>query len=157
MTSFSIRTATIDDSLQIAELLSSLGHDTTCDQVRKNWGEFASSGNLAFVAVAVEGNLVGVLTLHRMLVLHRPKPVGRITALFVAETYRNLGIGRELMRVAEIELMKSDCGIIEITSNFRLPKAHAFYEHLGYTQTSVRLAKTLTDSTGIGLANSSVN
>ncbi|MCA9108197.1 MAG: GNAT family N-acetyltransferase, partial [Planctomycetales bacterium] len=79
-------------------------------------------------------------------VLHRPRPVGRITALYVMDAFRNGGIGRELVDAAENELTKCGCGIIEITSNFQLPKAHAFYEHLGYNQTSVRLAKTFAES-----------
>lgn len=68
-----------------------------------------------------------------MIVLHRPKPVGRVTALFVEEQFRNRGIGRELLRTAEAELAKCGSGLVEITSNFRLTKAHSFYEQQGYS------------------------
>ncbi len=146
MTSCFVRIATIDDSMQIASLLTSLGHDTANDQVRRNWQTSTSAGNRAYVAATPEGELVGVITLHQMTVLHRPKPVGRITALYVVDAFRNGGIGKALVGIAETELRKCGCGLLEITSNFRLPKAHAFYKRLGYTQTSVRLAKNLTES-----------
>lgn len=81
-----------------------------------------------------------------MIVLHRPKPVGRVTALFVEEQFRNRGIGRELLRTAETELAKCGCGLVEITSNFRLTEAHSFYEQQGCCQTSVRLVKSLPDA-----------
>ena len=146
MTPFIVRIATIDDSMEIASLLTSLGHDTSDDQVRRNWRAFTSTGNSAYVAATPNGELVGVITLHQMVVLHRPRPVGRITTLYVMNAFRNGGIGRELVDAAENELAKCGCGIIEITSNLQLPKAHDFYEHLGYNRTSVRLAKTLVES-----------
>ena len=146
MEQYTLRIATIDDSIQIAALLTSLGHDTSNNQVRSNWRAFTASGNLAYVAATLSDQLVGVITIHTMIVLHRPKPVGRVTALFVDEQFRNLGIGGELLRTAEAELAKSGCGLVEITSNFRLTEAHSFYEQQGYSQTSVRLVKSLPDA-----------
>lgn len=143
MSAYSVRLATIGDSPQIASLLTALGHDSTENQVRDNWREFTTAGNIALVAESEDGAIIGVITVHRMTVLHRPKPVGRITALYVCDTFRNRGIGRELVARAESELKQLGCGLVEITSNFRLTKAHTFYERLGYTQTSVRLAKAI--------------
>lgn len=155
MESYYIRVATLDDSHQIAILMTALGHPSTNDQVRQNWRDFTTSGSIAYVAESRNGAagsktgsetgsaIVGVITVNRMTVLHRPTPVGRITALYVADDFRNQGIGRELVARAETDLKKLGCGIVEITSNFKLTKAHAFYEQLGYTQTSVRLVKTI--------------
>jgi GNAT superfamily N-acetyltransferase len=78
-------------------------------------------------------------------VLHRPKPVGRITALVVDAPVRGQGIGRALVAAAEEALARAGCGLLEITSHERLVDAHAFYERLGYQRTSVRLAKVLGD------------
>ena len=78
-----------------------------------------------------------------MVVLHRPMPVGRITALVVDDSARGQGLGRALVAAAEAALAGSGCGILEITSNMRFAEAHAFYEHLGYERTSVRFAKVL--------------
>lgn len=90
-----------------------------------------------------DGTLAGAVTLHQMVVLHRPTPVGRITALVVDDSVRGQGIGRALVAAAEQALADSGCGLLEITSNERLADAHAFYAHLGYERTSVRFAKLL--------------
>ncbi len=95
------------------------------------------------VAAKADGTLAGVATLNQMVVLHRPRPVGRITALVVDAHVRGKGIGRALVAAAEETLARAGCGLLEITSNVRLVDAHDFYEHLGYERTSIRLAKVL--------------
>ncbi|HET6229826.1 MAG TPA: GNAT family N-acetyltransferase [Longimicrobiaceae bacterium] len=140
----SIRLAARDDVSEIARLLTELGHPTDACAADELWDEWSASGNAAVVAAAPEGGLSGVATLHRMVVLHRPKPVGRITALVVDPGVRGQGIGRALVAAAEDWLTRAGCGLLEITSNLRLVEAHAFYEHIGYERTSIRLAKPLT-------------
>ena len=78
-----------------------------------------------------------------MLVLHRPQPVGRITALVVDAALRGQGIGRLLVAQAQASFTRAGCGLIEITSHHRHSQAHAFYEHIGYPQTSLRFAKSI--------------
>jgi GNAT superfamily N-acetyltransferase len=95
------------------------------------------------VAEGSDGRLVGAATLHQTLVLHRERPVGRITALVVDVEQRKGGLGRALVAAAEQALTRSGCGLLEITSHHRFVDAHAFYKHLGYEQTSLRFAKIL--------------
>jgi GNAT superfamily N-acetyltransferase len=84
-----------------------------------------------------------MLTLHRTQVLHRPKPVGRITALVVDPSVRGQGIGRALVAAAEDALASAGCGVIEVTTNAARSDAHAFYRRLGYDQSSVKFTKTV--------------
>jgi GNAT superfamily N-acetyltransferase len=91
-----------------------------------------------------EHSLLGVITLHRMVVLHRPKPVGRITSLVVDPSERGQGFGRALVIAAESTLIQAGCGLIEVTSHARRTDAHEFYRHIGYEQTSLRFAKDFT-------------
>jgi GNAT superfamily N-acetyltransferase len=143
MTEPAVRPATERDAPEVARLLTALGHPTAAESIASRWREWIAAGNVALVADGDNGALSGVATLHHMVVLHRPKPVGRITALIVDEPARGRGVGRALVAAAEAELARAGCGLLEITSNARLVDAHAFYEHLGYERTSARFAKML--------------
>ena len=138
-----IRAARREDAEGLARLFTSLGHPTSGSEVEARWERWREAGNEALVAVGPDGTVLGAATLHRMIVLHRPRPVGRITALAVDAPVPGQGIGRALVAAAESKLLREGCGLVEITSNFRFEEAHAFYEHLGYDQTSYRFAKVL--------------
>ena len=140
-----IRAATVHDAPELARLLTMLGHPTEAAPIVSYWDEWAAGGDAAVVAVAGDGSLMGVATLHHMRVLHRPRPVGRITALVVDERVRGQGIGRALVAAAERTLRSAGCGLLEVTSNMRRVEAHAFYERLGYERTSFRFMKVLTN------------
>lgn len=139
-----LRPATLADAAEIARLLTMLGHPTPTEAVAGRWDGWEASGNTALVAARADGTLAGVATLHQMLTLHRPVPVGRIVALVVDAPERGQGIGRALVAAAEAALARAGCGLLEITSNLRLVEAHAFYEHLGYERSSMRFMKELT-------------
>lgn len=142
----SIRFATEGDAPELARLMTALGHPTTATELAERWTRWAAAGNAALVVVLRDTALAGVVTLHQMTVLHRPKPVGRITALVVDASVRGQGIGRALVSAAERVLSEAGCGLLEITSNLKLTQAHAFYSHLDYGQTSFRFAKVLESS-----------
>lgn len=138
-----IRPARLEDSAELARLLTELGHPTSDADVQARWLAWVAQGNCALVAEQSVGDLLGMITLHSMVVLHRPRPVGRVTALVVDSTRRGQGIGRALVTAAELVCRDTGCGLIEITSHQRLVDAHAFYQQLGYVHTSIRLAKEL--------------
>lgn len=138
-----IRSATLDDAPELARLFTTLGHPTTAVGIVTLWPEWAAAGNVALVAAGPDGTLAGVATVHRMIVLQRSRPVGRITALVVDNHLRGRGVGRALVGAAEEMLTRTGCGLIEVTSNMRRVDAHAFYERLGYERTSFRFAKVV--------------
>ena len=140
---WTIRHAERDDATEIARLFTQLAHPATADDVELRWDDREAAGNTTLVAARVDGRLLGVATLNHMFVLHRPLPVGRITALVVDSSVRGTGIGRQLVKAAEHNFAESGCSLLEITSNFRLTDAHSFYEHLGFERTSVRFVKDL--------------
>lgn len=143
---WSLRFAVVGHAAELARLLSLLGHPTSAERIAAGWEAWSGPGSAALVAPRPEGGLCGVATLHQMTVLHRPQPVGRITALVVDVDRRGRGIGRALVAEAERVLARAGCGLLEVTSNLRRTEAHAFYTHLGYERTSARFAKTLGES-----------
>lgn len=120
-----IRRASLTDATDLARLLTELGHPTTEIDLQNRWAAWAAAGNEALVALT-DDRLLGLLTLHVMHVLHRPAPVGRITALVVDANAHGQGIGRALVTAAEHHLRARGCGLLEVTSNERLTDAHAF-------------------------------
>jgi ribosomal protein S18 acetylase RimI-like enzyme len=137
-----IRAAKPADAKVLAILIRYLGHEIEEKAVRKNITKLTKIDEAPLVAT-LDKKVVGLLGIHRMVTVHRPAPVGRITALVVAEDAQGHGIGRMLVDEAEKLLRKSGCKIVEVTSNDRRAKAHAFYRHLGYERTSMRFMKTL--------------
>jgi GNAT superfamily N-acetyltransferase len=138
----SIRLATVADVAELARLISPLGHPFTADSAAEVWEVWTAEGNFALVVQGEEA-LLGAITLHRMVVLHRPKPVGRITSLAVDPSVRGQGLGRALMGAAEETMAREGCGLLEVTSHARRTEAHTFYAHLEYEQTSFRFVKVL--------------
>jgi ribosomal protein S18 acetylase RimI-like enzyme len=136
-----LRDARPKDAEAIAALIGSLGYEATPAEVKRRSAALAKAGQQ--IIVAEQGALVGVLTTSMTIVLHRPKPVGRISMLVVAEAARGAGIGAALVAEAEKRLAAKGCGLVEVTSNRKRLRAHAFYEKLGYERTSYRFAKIL--------------
>jgi len=137
----SIREARPRDADAIAPLIVALGYEVTPAEVRQRLATLKKAGHPALVAE--RGEFAGVLTTGITQVLHRPRPVGRITMLAVAERLRSQGIGTALVADAEKRLAAKGCGLVEVTSNTKRLRAHAFYEKLGYERTSYRFAKAL--------------
>ena len=136
-----IREAEPGDMAAIAALVRELGYDVTDADIGARLAAFGKAGH--HVLVADRGDVIGVLTTGLMTVLHRPRPVGRISMMVVAEQVRGQGVGAALVAEAEARLRSAGCGMIEVTSNVRRQRAHAFYERLGYERTSHRFAKQL--------------
>jgi ribosomal protein S18 acetylase RimI-like enzyme len=142
-----LRTATPGDAPEIARLLTVLGYPTDAASIATRWAKWRASGSSAIVAGGASAMLLGLVTVHTTIVLHRPKPIGRITSLVVDESARGRGIGRALVAAAEGASLRDGCGMLEVTSNVRRADAHAFYERLGFERSSYRFVKVFA-STG---------
>lgn len=136
-----IRDAKPRDSDAIAALIAALGYEVTAAEIGRRLAALTRARQA--VLVAVRDDIVGVVTTSVMPVLHRPRPVGRISMLVVAQAARGEGIGTALVDAAADRLRKAGCGLMEVTSNMKLSRAHGFYERLGFERTSYRFAKTL--------------
>jgi predicted N-acetyltransferase YhbS len=137
----SVRPARPADSKAIAELVTGLGFEASADEMEGRLAAMKKARESPLVAE--RGEVIGVLAWHVTSVLHRPKPVGRITMMVVAERERRSGAGRALVEAACEALRAKGCGLIEVTSNVDLSGAHGFYRRLGFERTSYRFAKHL--------------
>ena len=137
-----IRDAKPADAPHLVQLIHELGHEIGEKQVRKNLAALKKSGETPFVATLGK-SVVGLCGVGRRVVIHRPAPLGRITALVVSKEAQDHGIGRKLVEAAEEWMRKHGCQLVEVTSNDRRTAAHAFYRHMGYERSSIRFFKTL--------------
>jgi GNAT superfamily N-acetyltransferase len=141
LTGPSIRDAELRDVPTLVSLISALGYEVDEEALAARLQDLAGQGRPTLIAET--DRILGCVTLGITPVLHRPRPVGRITMLVVAEEVRGQGLGRLLVQAAEQRLRAAGCGLIEVTSNLRRADAHAFYEHLGYERTSYRFYRDL--------------
>ena len=137
-----VREAKPGDARDLVRLIRLLEHDVDVKGVRKRISALLKE-KLPPLVATLDKKVVGLCGLHRMVTIHRDKPVGRVTILVVDEKCRREGVGKLLLEAAEEHLRKRGCGLIEATSNDRLTAAHGFYRHMGYERTSIRFAKSL--------------
>jgi ribosomal protein S18 acetylase RimI-like enzyme len=137
----SVRPARPADSEAIAALVKDLGFESSPDAIAERLAGLKKKRETPLVAV--QGEVIGVLAWHVTPVLHRPRPVGRITMMVVADGERRHGAGRALVEAACEEMRAKGCGLVEVTSNVDLSGAHGFYRRLGFERTSYRFAREL--------------
>ena len=137
-----IRDAKPSDAPRLVDLITELGHEISEKQVRKNLTALKKSAETPLVAT-LDKRVVAMCGISRRVVIHRPAPLGRITALIVSKEAQGEGIGRMLVDAAEEWMRKKGCQLVEITSNDRRAAAHAFYRHMGYERSSIRFFKKL--------------
>lgn len=137
-----VRDAKPADARRLVELIHELGHEIDEKQVRKNLAALKKTGETPLVCTLGK-EIVGMCGVGRRVVIHRPAPLGRITALIVTKAAQGHGIGRLLVDAAEQWMRKEGCQLVEVTSNDRRAAAHAFYRHIGYERSSIRFFKKL--------------
>lgn len=88
----------------------------------------------AFLYVAtLDGRVVGTFQMNVLRYLTGEGGlVAQIEAVFVLSAWRGKGIGSEVMRFAVAEARRLGCIRVQLTSQKRRTRAHAFYERLGF-------------------------
>jgi ribosomal protein S18 acetylase RimI-like enzyme len=140
MTALSFRDAREDDLAAIVAMLADddLGRnreqsgDELAPEYKKAFAEMGRAGNRIVVAVQ-SGEVVGCLQLTIIPGLSR-KGAKRalLEGVRVSSAARGQGIGESLVRYAIDEARKSDCRLVQLTSDKRRNRAHLFYERLGF-------------------------
>jgi len=94
----------------------------------------ADPNNQMWVA-EIDGHVVGAfqLTFIRHL-MARGALIAQVESVHVASNMRSRGIGEAMMRFAVEEARKRKCLRVQLTSQKRRERAHAFYERMGFTK-----------------------
>lgn len=131
-----VRDAAPADAQAIVDLLEQPGHPISPETTQHQLALLAGTGRDRVLVAEADGVVLGVLSLHWTPLLHRDRPLGRVTALVVDEAARGQGLGSRLVAEAERVLREANCSAVEVTSNVRRAEAHDFYRSLGYGQSS---------------------
>ena len=133
------------DIKPVAELSAQLGYAVSEIELQDRFLRIvATNGNGIFVALDNAQTVIGWMHVHTTDRLE----VGRyadIGGIVVDETMRGRGAGRALMLCAETWAREQGFDRVKLSSGAHRIKAHAFYEHIGYSniRTSYRFEKIL--------------
>lgn len=140
MTALSFRDACEDDLPAIVAMLADddlgRGREQTAgplsSEYKQAFAEIQNANNRIVVAVQ-ENNVVGCLQLTIIPGLSR-KGAKRalLEGVRVSSSARGQGIGEQLVGFAIEEAKKAGCRLVQLTSDKRRKRAHAFYERLGF-------------------------
>ncbi|MEO8095980.1 MAG: GNAT family N-acetyltransferase, partial [Pseudolysinimonas sp.] len=150
MTSLRIRIAEVEDLDAILALTAedSMHYFTEPDEVTLNqrdaFDEITADPNQDLLVGEIEGRVVctAQVTWIRMLSADGGLYC-QVEAVRTAAALRGQGIGTTLMASIESEARKRGAARIQLTSNRKRTRAHAFYEELGYTASHVGMKKYL--------------
>jgi GNAT superfamily N-acetyltransferase len=144
-----IRPATLEDSDEMAVLLSQLGYPADAVSVRRRLEVILARADYrVMVAAERDEKLAGMVSACWGLYLEHDGRWGRVIALVVSERMQNQGLGRRLLAEAESWLRSSGAIASIINSSQRRAGAHRFYERRGYRATGIRFEKPLGPARG---------
>jgi GNAT superfamily N-acetyltransferase len=119
-----------------------LGHPTEPDALARRLLELERLDPDGFRRVAdAGGRAVGFVAAHLTPMLHRERPVGRVTTLVVEAGRQGSGVGTLLLAAAEEWLAAKGAVRLELTSGDGRLDAHRFYERRGWRREGVRYVR----------------
>jgi GNAT superfamily N-acetyltransferase len=138
-----IRDARAGDADAIACLLGQLGYPTSRAVVSNRLARLAASGADHVLVAVLDGEAVGLATVHTSLTIADDHSVAKLSAIVVDERYRREGVGEALVAAAEDRARAAGCSLMFLTTAERRTDAHSFYRRLGFEETGRRFAKSL--------------
>lgn len=141
-----VRRATVQDGFGLAELFGVLGYPCTAEEASQRVIALRTDPNQTLLVADLKGVLHGMVGCDLSYYLPLGALTCRITALAVAEAAQRQGIGKLLLREAEVLARSAGAVRIELTSAAHRHDAHAFYRACGYSEGAVRMLKRLGDA-----------
>jgi GNAT superfamily N-acetyltransferase len=139
-----IRDVRPTDARALAGLIDQLGYPTSPEAMGRRLERLQASEEDRLVVAELDGEVVGLASVHASLSVEYDEPAAKLSALVVDEPHRRRGIGEALAAAMEAEARRRGCRLIFLTSAERRADAHAFYRRIGFEETGKRFAKWLT-------------
>jgi ribosomal protein S18 acetylase RimI-like enzyme len=141
-----LRAAKMTDASSVAKLLSQLGYECTADDAAERISIIRDESRQMLLVADLNGDICGLLAVDFMYFLPMGRVTCRITALIVSEQHRHSGLGRSLIKEAELLARAQGAARIEVTTANHRHEAHHFYRNCGYEESSIRFMKRLGDA-----------
>jgi GNAT superfamily N-acetyltransferase len=124
-------------------VIGQLGYPTSVEAVARRMERLRSSNADRLVVAELDGEVVGLASLHTSLSVEYDAPAAKLSAIIVDELHRRRGIGEALVVAMEAEARQRGCSLIFLTTAERRKDAHPFYRRSGFEETCRRFAKRL--------------
>lgn len=124
-----IRRATSSDLTSIADLTIQLGYPTPLVKLAENLDHYLNAPDHIFLVAVQNDTVVGYIAMFLVRTFHREGKQMRIVSLVVNHAHRGKGVGKKLLKAAEVIAQEQNCWVIEVTSSARRKPhgTHDFY------------------------------
>lgn len=143
MPSFAIRAAAAGDAPRLGVLLDQLGYPAAPAEVIARLSRVERCGYAVALVTDIDGAVIGLATGHVLPSIHATSLAAWLTTLVVDQQVTGKGVGKALTGAIEAWARSHGAVRLSVTSGLHRDGAHAFYEHVGYARTGVRLSKVL--------------
>jgi RimJ/RimL family protein N-acetyltransferase len=140
---FVIRDGKIEDSSEIAILLTELGYPATTAFVESNLQQQLSHPDAALLVAVESERVIGFVSLHFIPQLAWPGDFCRISYFCVNRYWHRQGVGAALEAAVQKIAKDRGCHCIEVHCHERRTAAHQFYASRGYSESPKYLIKAV--------------
>ena len=140
-----IRDALIEDIEALTLLMADLGYPTSITDMQNRFESIAAHPDYKTIIAVLNYEVVGMAGLSKGIYYEMNGTYMRIVAFVVKQSYRKMGIGRQLIAAAENWAVEQGLNTIIINSGNRDERlaSHAFYGEMGYAIKSLGFVKKL--------------
>ncbi len=141
-----IRPAVLEDAAGIAALLVVLGYPCSTEEATVRLMHLREEPEQQLWIAQEHGEAIAMIAIDIRYYLPLGARTCRITALVVLEEFHGRGIGKRLLREAEMKARQAGATRVELTTALHRESAHQFYKACGYENASLRFVKRLGDA-----------
>ena len=130
---FKIRNATINDSSDISELSKELGYPTSELEIRERLNSILNSNNhIVYVAFLSNGQVIAWIHIFEAQRLESGA-FAEIGGFIVSEIFRNKGVGKKLLKVAEEWTQLKSLPKLRVRSKIEREDTKKIYSNMGFS------------------------